>query len=323
MSDAAIQQKLAAMFAANKDEVSVPKIYIDMTGGWETGAILDEIMFWTLPKKNTGRTSLRVFRDQKLWLAVRRAEWWDRKRLTERQADTAIGKLLTQGLVEKDVFLFDGKPTVHLRLITQKFAALYAEKLQEFAAQEDDENLVRDIADLYTMMGFPPQNVISNLRNGEMLNLQNGKIINSPIQPENTTTANKKTDEEQGSYNTAYRRGEQETPDKVAAILSMMDFPGAKQAAKLDELLNFLGVAFNRNVETKEWREFAKYILNERVTKNWHPQKFVDWVKAQKGYPEFWSVKRMKEYYPQAFEQNVKPSTLPEIESWKKELNLG
>ena len=188
MTDAAIQQKLAAMFAANKDEVSVPKIYIDMTGGWETGAVLDEIMFWTLPKKNTGRTSLRVFRDKKLWLAVRRAEWWDRKRLTERQADTAVGKLVTQGLIEKDVFLFDGKPTVHLRLITSKFAALYAEKLQEIAAGEDDENLVRDIADLYSMMGFPPQNVISNLQNGEMLNLQNGEIINSPIQPEKTAS---------------------------------------------------------------------------------------------------------------------------------------
>lgn len=188
MSDAAIQQKLAAMFAANKDEVSVPKIYIDMTGAWETGAILDEILFWTLPKKNTGRTSLRVFRDQKLWLAVRRADWWDRKRLTERQADTAIGKLVTQGLIEKDVFLFDGKPTVHLRLIMSKFVALYAEKMKEFADQEEDENLIRDISDLYAMMGFPNENVISNLQNGEMLNLQNGEIINSPVQPENTTT---------------------------------------------------------------------------------------------------------------------------------------
>lgn len=208
MTDAAIQQKLAAMFAANKDEVSVPKIYIDMTGGWETGAVLDELMFWTLPKKNTGKTSLRVFRNEFLWLAVRRSEWWERKRLTERQADNAIGKLITQGLIEKDVFLFDGKPTVHLRLITSKFAALYAEKLQEIAVGEDDENLIRDIADLYTMMGFPPQNVISNLQNGEMLNLQNGEIINSPIQPENNNTANAglKTDELQGIYKSADRK---------------------------------------------------------------------------------------------------------------------
>lgn len=110
--------------------------------------------------------------------------------------------------------------------------------------------------------------------------------------------------------NTAYQSGRQEKPDKVEVILSMLDFPGAKQAAKLDELLNFLGVSFNRNVETKEWKEFAKYILNERVTKNWHPQKFVDWVKSQKGYPEFWSVKRMKEYYPQAFEEASLPAEI-------------
>ena len=60
--EAAIQQKLAAMFAANSDNVSIPKIYIDMTGDIEAAAVLDELMFWTLPKKATGKTSLRVFK---------------------------------------------------------------------------------------------------------------------------------------------------------------------------------------------------------------------------------------------------------------------
>lgn len=186
MSDTALQQKLAAIFAANKDDVSVPKIYIDMTGSWETGAVLDEIMFWTLPKKNTGKTSLRVFREGKLWLAVRRSDWWNRKRLTERQADNAISKLVAQSLIEKDVFLFDGKPTVHLRLKMQEFTKIYTEKLSEYAKEEDDETLIRDISDLYEMMGFPNQTVKSILPKREMLNSPNGEIINSPIQPEKT-----------------------------------------------------------------------------------------------------------------------------------------
>ena len=62
-TEAGVQQKLAAMFAANKDEVSIPKIYIDMTGDWKAAAVLDELLFWTLPKKGTGKTSLRVFRN--------------------------------------------------------------------------------------------------------------------------------------------------------------------------------------------------------------------------------------------------------------------
>lgn len=186
-NEAAIQQKLAAIFAANKDEVSIPKIYIDITGDIEAAAVLDELMFWTLPKKGTGKTSLRVFKKGALWLAVRRRDWWDRKRLTERQADSAIAKLVKMELVEKEVFLFDGKPTVHLRMNMTKFTRLYSEKMQEIASQEEDQNLIRDIADLYQMMGFPNETVNSILQNGEMLNLQNGEFINSLQQPENTT----------------------------------------------------------------------------------------------------------------------------------------
>lgn len=184
-TEALVQQKLAAMFSANKDEVSIPKIYIDMTGDWKAAAVLDELLFWTLPKN--GKTSLRVFKNGGLWLAVRRSDWWERKRLTERQADTAIEKLVSLGLVEKDVFLFDGKPTVHLRMVMSKFIKLYGEKMMEFATQEGDENLISDIADLYEMMGFPNEIVKSNLQNGEMLNLQNGEIINNPLQPSNTS----------------------------------------------------------------------------------------------------------------------------------------
>lgn len=186
--DAAVQQKLAAMFAANKDEVSIPKIYIDITGDMGAAAVLDELLFWTLPKRGTGKTSLRVFRNGGLWLAVRRSDWWERKRLTERQADTAIEKLIKLELVEKDVFLFDGKPTVHLRLKTHKFVSLYGDKMNEMAIRENDANLARDIADLYAMMGFPHENVISNSQNREMLNLQNGEIINIPLHPENTSS---------------------------------------------------------------------------------------------------------------------------------------
>lgn len=189
--EAAIQQKLAAMFAANSDNISIPKIYIDMTGDIEAAAVLDELMFWTLPKKATGKTSLRVFKRGALWLAVRRKDWWDRKRLTERQADGAISKLVKSSLVEKQIFLFDGKPTVHLRMNMETFGRMYGEKMSEIAAQEDDETLIRDIADLYEMMGFPNETVNSNLQNGEMLNLQNGEIINSPIQPPNTTNGGK------------------------------------------------------------------------------------------------------------------------------------
>ena len=186
-NESAVQQRLAAIFATNKDEITIPKIYVDMTEDLKAAAVLDELMFWTLPKRNTGKTSLRVYRDGGLWLAVRRSDWWDRKRLSERQSDGAITKLVELDLIEKDVFLFGGKPTVHIRLKMKNFVKMYAEKIQEIT-QEYDENTAGDIADLYEMMGFPNEMVKSNLPNGEMLNLPNGEIINSLQQPPITST---------------------------------------------------------------------------------------------------------------------------------------
>lgn len=195
--ETAIQQKLAAIFAANKDDISIPKIYVDMTNDIGAAAVLDEIMFWTLPKRG-GKTGLRVFKDGRLWLAVRRADWWERKRLTARQADTAIEKLVKLDLVEKDIFLFDGKPTVHLRLKTQNFVRLYSEKLSasmKDLPEDEQAELLHDISDLYQMMGFPSQNregnenVISISQNCKMLNLQNREIINIPLHPPTTSFA--------------------------------------------------------------------------------------------------------------------------------------
>ncbi len=112
-------QKFAAIFDATNNTVSAPKIFIDMTDDFESALVLDEIFFWTKPQN--GKSSPRVFKYSALWLAIPRTEWWERKRLTSRQADRAIAKLENLGFVEKRVFLYNGKPTVHLRLITQNF----------------------------------------------------------------------------------------------------------------------------------------------------------------------------------------------------------
>lgn len=109
----------------------------------------------------------------------------------------------------------------------------------------------------------------------------------------------------QETKNTAYRRGEQEAPDKVAAMLEMANFPGAKIQARVDAILSYLGAALQRNTETKDWKEFAKYVDSEKQTKGWDISVFVEWMKKQKGYdPAYWSCRRMREFYPMAFIQD-------------------
>lgn len=104
---------------------------------------------------------------------------------------------------------------------------------------------------------------------------------------------------------TSYQRGGQERPDKVAEWLKMAQAPGMKQQAQMDALLSAFGEAFRLNTETKEWREFAKYAISEQKEKGWLPEVFIEWVKKQKGYPDYWSCRRMKENYPRAFIEPV------------------
>ncbi len=115
----------------------------------------------------------------------------------------------------------------------------------------------------------------------------------------------KSINDSQETKNTAYRRGEQEAPDKIAAMLEMANFPGAKIQARIDSILSYLGAALQRNTETKDWKEFAKYVDSEKQTKGWDVKVFVAWMKKQKGYdPAYWSCRRMREFYTMAFIQD-------------------
>jgi hypothetical protein len=126
---------------------------------------------------------------------------------------------------------------------------------------------------------------------------------------ENTTETNLddfQTNEVQEHYSTAYHRGEQERPDKVSEWLKLVNAPGLKEQARLDALLSAFGEAFTVNTETAEWKKLAKHAISEQKLKGYDPQVFIEWVKRQKGYPEFWSCKRMLTEYPRAFVNNEK-----------------
>jgi len=103
--------------------------------------------------------------------------------------------------------------------------------------------------------------------------------------------------------NTAFLRDEQERPDKVAEMLAMSNFPGAKRETRIDAILSYLAVSLRLTTTAKEWREFAKMIDDKREAHGWQVEQFVKWLLARDGYkPEFYPVKKMTELYPQAFD---------------------
>lgn len=154
----AVMKRYAAIQKASEDKIGCQKIYVDIAGGISDAFVLDELIFFTLPRPETGKSGLRVWKEGMLWMAVSRSEWWDRKRLTAKEADGAIERLLKRNLIFKDHFLFNKQNTTHLRLNVSEFFKQYFELIEKQNPPEDEgDTILKDISDLYAMMGMPDE----------------------------------------------------------------------------------------------------------------------------------------------------------------------
>lgn len=114
-----------------RDSIDVKRAYIDAAGGdLVAGILLSQIIYWHLPKKDTGESKLRVFQDGNFWIAKGRDDWWDEVRITPRQFDRASAILVEHGIIDKQVFKFNGSPTIHVRLCWPRFLEIMSTLIQ-------------------------------------------------------------------------------------------------------------------------------------------------------------------------------------------------
>lgn len=102
---------------ASRDTIDVKRVYIDVADDLVAGILLSQIVFWYLPGKNGNK--LRIEKDGKTWIAKGRNDWWDECRITPKQFDRAISLLEEKNIVKKELFKFNGSPTVHIALNTE------------------------------------------------------------------------------------------------------------------------------------------------------------------------------------------------------------
>lgn len=115
-----VSEEFLAREAQNRDCIDFKKCYVDIAGkDLQAGLLLSQIIYWFLRDKQ-GKTKLRVVKDDKIWLAKKRTDWWDEVRLSAMQFDRAIKVLEREGLVETKVYKFDGCPTKHIRINTEE-----------------------------------------------------------------------------------------------------------------------------------------------------------------------------------------------------------
>lgn len=115
------QMEFLAWERTSRDIIDFKRIYVDISGDILAGLMLSEIIYWYLPDQRGNPNKLRVEHEGELWIACRRYEWWDRARLTPRQADRLIQVLEQLEIIEKRIFKFLGEPTTHIRILWDNF----------------------------------------------------------------------------------------------------------------------------------------------------------------------------------------------------------
>jgi hypothetical protein len=238
----------------SRDTIDFKKIYVDIVEDVESGLMLSEIVYWHLPNKE-GESRLRVQHEGFHWIAVRRYEWWDRTRLTPRQADRALKILVDKGIVVKDRFKFRGDPTIHVRLNWEYFLGQL-----EFIAQNPITNPFLPNGE----KEFPAQISSYNSPNGE-----NG--ITDPLIPVTETTT-ENTNKKEGSVLSHRASGlnrfqEQAASGEKPAIRVVSENPKLKIGLHSDEMPR-VGKCILRAIHATEMYQSQIEQLNDSVSFN-------------------------------------------------------
>lgn len=90
--------------------------YVDLLEGDHLSALmLGQIVYWYLPGK-TGKSKLRVQRDGSWWLVKSHVDWESELRMTRRQSQRCLEVLRSKSIIQTERYMFNGHPTVHLKL---------------------------------------------------------------------------------------------------------------------------------------------------------------------------------------------------------------
>jgi len=96
--------------------IIVRKCYVDLTGDFNAGMLLGQIIWHFLPFDDGNEKPSVVHRDGATWIAKRREDWWAEIRLSPKEYDRAIARLKDLELVKAALWHFEGYPTTHIRI---------------------------------------------------------------------------------------------------------------------------------------------------------------------------------------------------------------
>lgn len=127
----------------------VSRLNPDAKNDIAAGLLLSQILYWCLPGQD-GKQRLRVQKDGHYWIAKNRDEWYQETRLTKERMDRALAVLEKAGLIIRHNYLFSGKRTAHIRLISIVFLTAFYEVVYYLPGGVEKADLV------YSGKSLPP-----------------------------------------------------------------------------------------------------------------------------------------------------------------------
>lgn len=98
-------KSVIASFSGNERHITVPKIYLELTGDFNTAALLNQMIFWSDKTKRKDGFFYKTY-----------LEWEDELTLSEYQVRRAVKSLKDKGLVETKLKKANGSPTIHYKI---------------------------------------------------------------------------------------------------------------------------------------------------------------------------------------------------------------
>lgn len=120
MSNYEVVKVLIAQMSEPKNTLTIPKIYVELTGDLTTALLLNQIVFYSNESERNDGYFYKTYK-----------EWEEETLLTERQVRNSVNKLKKMGLVETKVMKANGSPTVHYKLDFDKLVDSILTKFQK------------------------------------------------------------------------------------------------------------------------------------------------------------------------------------------------
>ena len=113
-------KNVISTFSGTERHITVPRVYLEMLGDFNTAAFLNQLIFWSDKTKRRDGFFYKTY-----------AEWEDELFLSEYQVRRSSKNLKDLGLIETEVKRANGSPTVHYKVNMEELSVSILNKLKE------------------------------------------------------------------------------------------------------------------------------------------------------------------------------------------------